>query len=356
MKIKNINEVLHTSGSTDDIIDAVMYAYEIEKDVQIREFAQRFVGKDKYQTCKNIWAYLVDNIRYKADSSGTDGEMIRTPARLIHDKTGDCKSYSLFTAVILRYLGIPHFFRFVSYNKQKKATHVYVVACNNIVIDAVATAQLKYPFDKEVKYTYRADMAERGTKISYLAGIPVNSVGAFTPLSDALRKAGLYFIYLFIPDSELKNYPPAVARKKQVQRNLFNIIHKVDIFHSREKVLSLFREGIKNHTGMSPEKYIDTVTMQNVLGKTSVGEPIIATVSAILGILIMLIQVFSILFPNSKITNYNYKEGVPDLQNELFTTPSGPVPGGTSKYFNSSNTPLLLGAGILVFYIFSKNK
>lgn len=355
MKIQNINRVLHNAGTTDDIIDSVMYAYDIENDRQIREFAQKFKGSDDYQTCKNIWSYLVENIRYKADSTGNDGEMIRTPARLIHDKTGDCKSYSLFTAVILRYLGISHVFRFVSYNRQKKATHVYVVANNNIIIDAVATVQLRYPFNKEVKYTYRADMAERGTKISYLSGFTVQTVGSFTPLSDALRKAGLYFIYLFIPDSELKNYPPTVARKKHVQRNLFDIIHKIDVFHSKDKVLSLFREGIKQKTGLTPEKYIESVKMQNVLGKSNVGIAI-ETVSAILGIVIMLIQILSVLFPKSKVTEYNYKEGVPDLQNELFTTPSATVPGSTSKYFNSSNTLLLLGAGVLGFLIINKSK
>jgi hypothetical protein len=99
--------------------------------------------------------------------------MVRTPARLVHDRTGDCKSYSLFTAVILRYLRIQHVFRFVSYSTAKEATHVYVVAFDKgreIVIDAVAKQQLNYDFGYEKQYNYRCDMAKGGTKISYLAG------------------------------------------------------------------------------------------------------------------------------------------------------------------------------------------
>lgn len=161
MRIKNINKVFHRNGRTSDIIDIVMYAYEIESDPQIRALAYKLEGNTTYDTCENIWQFLLDNVNYKADSDGNKGELIRTPARLLHDRVGDCKSYSLFTAVILRYLGIPHFFRFVSYNNIKRATHVYIVADNNIVIDAVASHQLNYPFNKEVKFTYRLDICRR---------------------------------------------------------------------------------------------------------------------------------------------------------------------------------------------------
>ncbi len=111
--------------------------------------------------------------------------MVRTPARLVHDGTGDCKSYSLFTAVILRYLRIKHVFRFASYSPQREATHVYVVAFDGsreIVIDAVAKQQLNSPFGFEKKYNYKCDMANGGTKISYLAG--------FNPGQKAKKRIG----------------------------------------------------------------------------------------------------------------------------------------------------------------------
>jgi hypothetical protein len=177
MKVKNINKVLTTNGNTSDIINSVMWAYDNENDPQIKEFAGQFVGVLDEDTFRNIWNFLRTKIKYKADSEGSSGEMIRTPARLIVDGTGDCKSYSLFTAVCLRWLGIPLVFRFVSYGTKQEATHVYVVAKSRqsnkeIVIDAVANVQAGLPFGYELKYTYKCDMANSGTKISYLAGLP----------------------------------------------------------------------------------------------------------------------------------------------------------------------------------------
>ena len=175
MHIKNINRTIYDNGNTSDIINVVMMAYDIENDSQIEVLAKQLQGETDLETCYNIWKYLIDNVTYRADSGVQE---IKSPARLINDRSGDCKSYSLFTAVVLRYLGIQHVFRFVSYDTRKEATHVYVVAnaqgstLNAIIIDAVAYVQAGYPFNKELKYTYHCDMADKGTKIAYLAGLP----------------------------------------------------------------------------------------------------------------------------------------------------------------------------------------
>lgn len=506
MRIRNINKVIYENGNTSDIINVVMYAYEIENDPQIRVLAEKLRGDTVYNTCKNIWRYILDNINYQADSDGKEGEMIRTPARLIHDRTGDCKSYSLFTAVILRYLGIPHCFRFVSYNKIKRATHVYIVANNNIVIDPVATVQLGYPFNSEVKYTFRADMSERGTKISYLAGLPtakkavgktnekryevwtagesqeditpgkawlyakydllnelinietdkkeiarlyneisiisaliwaynsvygntdqfkylanvivsliaegkfnssetdpvkrdiwfnsmislikvstpismdvswwnlinqeviqnndpveldsINGITGWTPVADALKKAGLYFLYIFIPESDLKNYPAAVTKKRNVQNNIYKVIHKVDIFHSADTVKSFFRSGIIARTGMTPENYIKAVVKEN--DKNKVGGPILTAIATILTIIISLIQIISMLWPKSEIAEYNYKDGVPDAGNELFDVnkKTGTSTGsGSADSMLAKSSGLWLGVGLLgTLLLTRKNK
>jgi len=168
MQIKNTNKTIYSNGNTSDIIKVVMMAYDIENDPQIKALASQLKGSTDYDTCRNIWQYLIDNVTYRADEGKQE---IRTPARLLNDKVGDCKSFSLFTAVILRYLGIDHVFRFVSYDNRKEATHVYVVAKGNIIIDAVAALQASLPFNQELKYNFRCDMS-KGTQISYLAGLP----------------------------------------------------------------------------------------------------------------------------------------------------------------------------------------
>lgn len=171
MRIKNTNTTIFERGDTRDIINVVMMAYDVENDEQIEALAYELRGQSETESCRNVWQYLIDNIQYRADVGRQD---VKTPARLIHDRVGDCKSYSILIATVLRYLGIKHFFRFVSYDRRREATHVYIVACidgQNVPIDAVAAVQANTDFGKELKYTYRVDMADRTTKIAYLAGL-----------------------------------------------------------------------------------------------------------------------------------------------------------------------------------------
>lgn len=511
-KIKYINHVVTNNGNTSDIINVVMAAYDSENDAQIERIARSLVGNNIYSTCRNIWAYLIDNVKYQADGETGLGEMIRTPARLLHDGTGDCKSYSLFTATVLRFLNIKHVFRFASYNSNPEATHVYIIAYDEqgdeVCIDAVAAVQINADFDDEKQYNFKCDMANGRTKISYLAGVGTNGIGAidsderysiwtnnrseqnitpghaylyvqydlcleiaqtsnstnlserydmlgryaamlwaydfvngndeelqritaiiammireglfsnnatnpqarddwfamivneierrysndmfseissknadmlffneitenvikdnvinnydaefaeigaidgFTPLSDALKKAGIYFIYMFIPDNELKNYPDVVARKRKTQILLFNVIHKVDIFHSSTTVRNLFRSGIIARTGIQPEDYLKKIRANNV----RVGEPItLATIATIIAIITGLISLIKAIFPKSKIAEYDVKGGAADLQNELYYNPKSNNTTGSSIL--SSNSLYLGLALVASFFIFKK--
>ena len=119
-------------------------------------------------------------------------------------------------------------------------------------------------------------------------------VSGFDPIAPALKKAGMYFIYLFIPESELNKYPDVVGKKRKTQNALFKIIHTVDIFHSSQTVLNFFRAGIVAKTGMQPEKYIADVKLKNV--RQSIGIAI-ETITAILGALYSLIIILSKLLP-----------------------------------------------------------
>lgn len=161
------NTIKKLSGNTADIVSVVMETYN--KDwKQVSELAEHLKGSSVRKTCKNIFDYIINNVRYKEDPPGV--QWVKTPARLIADGVGDCKSMSIFSASCLRVLGIDHFFRFVSFNRKKEATHVYVVAISEygekIIMDPVVRP---VQFNKEEKYTYKSDM--RGTDIYYLSGI-----------------------------------------------------------------------------------------------------------------------------------------------------------------------------------------
>ncbi|MDR1652994.1 MAG: transglutaminase-like domain-containing protein [Prevotellaceae bacterium] len=171
MRIKNTYTVTHREGTTNDIISVVMKAFDMENDSQIKDLALELQGDTPIDACINIFDFLLNNIIYVADTSTQE---IRTPARLIHDRQGDCKSFSLLTCVCLRYLGIKCFFRFVSYSPYPEATHVYPCAIidNEIIpIDVVAALQKGAPFGTELYYKFRCDMQTAKTKIAYLAGV-----------------------------------------------------------------------------------------------------------------------------------------------------------------------------------------
>lgn len=185
------NTVKKLSGNTSDIVSVVMETYNKDWQ-QVGELAKTFrpVDSPVWDVCKNIFDYIINNVRYKEDPAGV--QWVKTPARLIADGVGDCKSMSIFSASCLRSLGIDHFFRFVSFNKRKEATHVYVVAVDengkNIILDPVVRP---VQFNKEEKYTYKSDM--RGTDIYYLSGIAPRNNGEFSPSLSGEDENSIWF-------------------------------------------------------------------------------------------------------------------------------------------------------------------
>lgn len=90
------------------------------------------------EKCQAIFGYMVTNTRYRVDRDGE--QLIKSPARLIADGVGDCKSYTMFIASCLHCLGIPCKVRFVNFDGGSQYTHVYPVAIdeqgNEIPMDA----------------------------------------------------------------------------------------------------------------------------------------------------------------------------------------------------------------------------
>ena len=168
----NNETTIYKEGLTSDIIAAVKIAFDNNVD-DCAEVAENFRGKNIIDTSKNIWQFLCSNIKYKVDPDGK--QLIRTPARLWKDRTGDCKSYSLFACCMLSCLGIKNKFRFVDYGSGD-FTHVYTVAYDEndkeIIIDAVASQCQHVNFNNELYYKKKKDMKNRAkTEIAFLSGL-----------------------------------------------------------------------------------------------------------------------------------------------------------------------------------------
>lgn len=142
--ISDGKNTLLTIGLNSDVVVNILTCYEKWKE-QPRELVCNLVGTvdDK---CEALFEYFVENVTYKLDESGI--QLIKSPGRILVDKCGDCKSFTMFFACCLHCMGIEHIIRFVNYDGGSQYTHVYPVAIdeygNEIILDACEKDQDGY--------------------------------------------------------------------------------------------------------------------------------------------------------------------------------------------------------------------
>jgi hypothetical protein len=151
---EGIDKVYKAQADNKDIRDLLMSLVPKARK-QMKDQAARFKGKNERETCKKIFDYLKNNFTYVADGGE---QIIKLPSALLRYKTGDCKSYSLFTSAILENLKIPYKFVYTSYNTNPVPGHVYVVTESGCIIDAVYG---KFNEEKTPTYKYSQNMNVR---------------------------------------------------------------------------------------------------------------------------------------------------------------------------------------------------
>lgn len=123
-------------GLNADVIKTELECYNKWKD-QPKELVRNLKGTVD-ERCEAIFSYLVNNVTYKLDDEGM--QYVKSPARLLKDGFGDCKSLTMFIACCLHCMGIKHIIRFVNYDGGSQYTHVYPVAIDEcgeeIILDA----------------------------------------------------------------------------------------------------------------------------------------------------------------------------------------------------------------------------
>lgn len=139
------NELLHASGRNQflkfgnnaDVLNFVNQCYKKWRE-QPRAMVQGISDLPVEVQCRAIFDHVLENVQYCVDEPGA--QYIKSPARLIADGKGDCKSMTIFIASCLHCLGIPHIIRFVNFDGDNQYTHVYPIAIdgdNMIILDAV---------------------------------------------------------------------------------------------------------------------------------------------------------------------------------------------------------------------------
>ena len=124
-------------GLNGDVVETELALYEKWKD-QPKNIVQDLIsGTDIDAKCEAIFDYLTRNVVYRLDPIGD--QLIKSPARLLADGYGDCKSLTMFISCCLHCLHIPHIIRFVNFDGGSQYTHVYPVALDGnkeIILDA----------------------------------------------------------------------------------------------------------------------------------------------------------------------------------------------------------------------------
>ena len=149
-------------GYNHDIVEAEKQCYEWFKEQPKDHVAEVAAsGASVRDKCLAVFKHLVAHVQYQLDPDGK--QLIKSPARLLADGCGDCKSLTMYINYCLYCLGIRHKFRFVNFDGGDQYTHVYAVALderdNEIILDACEKDDQGYTlFDYARPYKVKLDV------------------------------------------------------------------------------------------------------------------------------------------------------------------------------------------------------
>lgn len=125
-------------GDNEAIVKNMQACYELYKDQPSGILDDELYSLSVNDKCEAIFDFLIKHTTYKIDKAGV--QYIKSPARLLTDGNGDCKSFSMFLVCCLHCLGVPAMMRFVNFDGSGIYSHVYAVAIDEcgreIILDA----------------------------------------------------------------------------------------------------------------------------------------------------------------------------------------------------------------------------
>lgn len=146
-------------GINSDIVECWKQCYEDFKE-QPKHIVKSLYGVSIDDACYSVFQYMASKVYYKLDDEGS--QFIKSPARLLQDGCGDCKSLTMFVACCLHCLGITCIVRFVNFDGGTQYTHVYPVALDEngdeIIMDMCETAEGCPIFDYARPYKRKKDI------------------------------------------------------------------------------------------------------------------------------------------------------------------------------------------------------
>jgi hypothetical protein len=116
------------------VLDTVQLVKQVVRETlaDTEQLAPLLTGRSLDETCRNIWQFVYDHIRYFRDAPGV--EQVRRPARSWADRaTGvDCDCYTTFISSLLTNLGIAHTLRITEYAHKGYFQHIYPIVYRSV--------------------------------------------------------------------------------------------------------------------------------------------------------------------------------------------------------------------------------
>jgi hypothetical protein len=318
----NVNKTILENATLDDTI-AFIHKVVGKTLNQTEKIASSVKGATVYDTCRNIWYFVYENVAYKKDADGL--EQIRSPRRTWKDrKTGvDCDCYSTFISSILTNLRIPHKLRITKY-RRNHFQHIYPVVPyggKNIIIDCVTDR-----FDYEVPYSDKKDIT---MDLQYLDGLHGAGLGdrgndlVFEGNEDEMGALGKFGFLKKIVKVINKVNPVTV-----LLRNGFLAAMKLNLFKVASRIKYAYLspdEAVKR--GIIKEKYDKLVKVKNKLE-----------------------SIFSTAGGNPKNLKKAILKGKGNKNKEVAVSGLGFLDSDASVMYMDSNTPLSQLLGPDIFY------
>lgn len=194
---ENRRDILVNDQDVADIMAGILATHK-QYAKQYDRIAPYFIGSNNYETGRNIWTFLKNNVRYKVEPESA--QMLKSPAAIItgtingKTNTSDCKNFSLFTGGILSAINraggkINWCYRFASYKLWDKVPqHVFVVinpdTNQEIWVDAVLPT-----YNNKKQYYYKTDRKPTNMALVALSGTMAGKGKAKRQQKKAEKKA-----------------------------------------------------------------------------------------------------------------------------------------------------------------------
>ncbi len=171
--------VRYQYGDTKDIVRTILHA-----DRQMSQFVLPSVemlrGATQKDTLRNVFEFVRDNITYVPDRPGF--EVVRSPGYLMQSRVGDCKSFAILTAALVKALGFKYAYRFTGSTPTGPINHVYLVAFTSdgqeVVMDSTPPAR----FNRNPRHGRRKDILPGTKNLSGINGSTLESTAVLIGL------------------------------------------------------------------------------------------------------------------------------------------------------------------------------